>query len=77
MKRLGLSQFLSTKKKRKREFLEDMERVVPWAALVQILEPHSPRSKTGRPREQNFGNDYSASARTNAILRIGNNYSHE
>jgi IS5 family transposase len=26
-----------------------MDRVVPWSALVQIVEPHSPRAKTGRP----------------------------
>ena len=49
MKQLGLGLNLSTKKTRKREFLEDMERVVPWAALVQIVEPYCPRAKTGRP----------------------------
>ena len=49
MKQLGLSLNLSTRKTRKREFLEEMERVVPWAALVQIVEPHCPRAKTGRP----------------------------
>ena len=49
MKQLGLGLNLSTKKTRKREFLEDMERVVPWAVLVQIVEPHYPRAKTGRP----------------------------
>jgi IS5 family transposase len=26
-----------------------MERVVPWAELVALIEPHSPRAKTGRP----------------------------
>jgi transposase, IS5 family len=49
MKQLGLGLNLSTKKTRKREFLEEMERVVPWTALVQIVEPHCPRAKTGRP----------------------------
>jgi len=49
MKQLGLGLNLSTKKTRKREFLEEMERVVPWAVLVQIVEPHYPKSKTGRP----------------------------
>ena len=39
----------STKKTRKREFLDEMDRVVPWGALVQIVEPHAPRAKTGRP----------------------------
>jgi hypothetical protein len=36
MKQLGLGLNLSTKKTRKREFLEEMERVVPWGGLVQI-----------------------------------------
>ena len=49
MKQLGLGLNLSTKKTRKREFLEEMERVVPWSVLVQIVEPHYPRAKTGRP----------------------------
>ena len=49
MNQLALGLNLSTKKTRKREFLEEMNRVVPWAALVQIVEPHSPRAKTGRP----------------------------
>ena len=35
MKQLGLGLNLSTKKTRKRESMEEMERVVPWAALVQ------------------------------------------
>jgi transposase, IS5 family len=29
--------------------LEEMERVVPWSELVALIEPHSPRAKTGRP----------------------------
>jgi len=41
---------LSTKKTRKRELLDEMDRVVPWGALVQIIEPHAPRAKTGRHR---------------------------
>jgi transposase, IS5 family len=49
MKQLGLGLNLSRKKTRKREFLEEIERVVPWAALVQCVEPHCPRAKTGRP----------------------------
>ena len=47
MKQLGLGLNVSTRKTRKREFLEEMERVVPWTALVQIVEPHCPRAKTG------------------------------
>ncbi|MCD0420830.1 IS5 family transposase [Rubrivivax sp. JA1024] len=49
MKQLGLGLNLSTKKTRKREFLEEMDRVVPWAALVEIVQPHYLRAKTGRP----------------------------
>jgi IS5 family transposase len=49
MKQLGLGLNLSTKKTRKREFLDEMERVVPWSALVQVVEPYYPKGKTGRP----------------------------
>lgn len=49
MKQLGLGLNLSAKRTRKREFLDEMERVVPWSVLVQIVEPHYPRAKTGRP----------------------------
>lgn len=49
MKQANLGLELTTKKTRKREFLEEMDRVVPWAELVALIEPHSPRAKTGRP----------------------------
>lgn len=49
MKQISLGLNLSTKKTRKREFLDEMGRVVPWKALVQIIEPYWPKSKTGRP----------------------------
>jgi len=49
MKQLGLGLHLSTKKTRKGKFLDETEPVVPWAALVQIVEPHCPREKTGCP----------------------------
>jgi IS5 family transposase len=41
MKQTSLGLDLSTKKTRKREFLEEMKRVVPWAELVALIEPHS------------------------------------
>lgn len=43
----GLGLNLSTKKARKREFLDEMDRVVPWRAFVQIVEPYSPSAETG------------------------------
>ena len=49
MKQLGLGLNLLTKRTGKREFLDEMNEVVPWAALVAVVEPHSPRAKTGRP----------------------------
>ena len=49
MKQLGLGLNLSTKKTRKREFLEQMNKVVPWDVLVGVVEAHWPKSKTGRP----------------------------
>ena len=37
------------KRKTKRErFLEEMEAVVPWAALVALIEPHYPKAGKGR-----------------------------
>ena len=44
---LGLS--LTTKRTRKREFLAQMERVVPWSALVELVTPYAPDGKRGRP----------------------------
>ena len=49
MKQADLGLKLSTKKTRKREFLDEMERVVPWQALLELIEPHYPKGKTGRP----------------------------
>jgi transposase, IS5 family len=49
MKQAELALKLSTKKTRKREFLDQMQRVVPWDALVARIEPHYPKGKTGRP----------------------------
>ena len=44
---LGLS--LTTKRTRKREFLVQMETVVPWVALVGLVAPYAPEGKKGRP----------------------------
>jgi IS5 family transposase len=49
MKQTALDLNLSLKKTRKREFLEQMERVVPWAALVELIAPYYPQGLTGRP----------------------------
>jgi IS5 family transposase len=49
MKQAALALNLSVKKTRKREFLEQMEHVVPWAALVELIAPFYPEGRTGRP----------------------------
>ncbi len=49
MKQSDLGLRLSTKRTRKREFLDEMQRVVPWAELIALIEPHYPKGKTGRP----------------------------
>ncbi|WP_321893728.1 IS5 family transposase [Paraburkholderia tropica] len=49
MTQLGLGLNLSTKRTRKREFLDEMRRVVPWSRLIALIEPHYPKGKTGRP----------------------------
>ena len=37
------------KRTRKREFLDEMELVVPWTELIELIEPHAPKGKNGRP----------------------------
>ena len=44
---LGLGQ--TTKRTRRREFLDEMEKVVPWADLVALVSPFLPEGKRGRP----------------------------
>jgi len=40
---------ISCKRTRKREFLDEMRRVVPWSKLTALIEPHYPGGETGRP----------------------------
>ena len=49
MKQAALDLNLSLKKTRRRKFLEQMERAVPWAALFTLIAPHYPEGRTGRP----------------------------
>lgn len=44
---LGLGQ--TAKRTRRREFLDEMEKVVPWADLVALVSPYLPQGKRGRP----------------------------
>ena len=44
---LGLGN--TNKRTRKREFLEEMQRVVPWGALVELVTPYAPEGRRGRP----------------------------
>jgi IS5 family transposase len=49
MNQMSLGLGGSTKPTRKREFLAEMDQVVPWADLVQLIEPYSPEGRRGRP----------------------------
>jgi IS5 family transposase len=49
MKQATLNLNLNVKKTRKQVFLEQMEQVVPWAELVELIAPYYPEGKTGRP----------------------------
>jgi IS5 family transposase len=49
MKQAALNLNLNVKKTRKQVFLEQMEQVVPWAELVELIAPYYPEGKTGRP----------------------------
>jgi IS5 family transposase len=40
---------LVTKRTRKREFLDEMDLVIPWSELLSLIAPHAPAGKTGRP----------------------------
>jgi len=40
---------LATKRTRKRAFLNEMDRVIPWSELLALIAPHAPAGKTGRP----------------------------
>ena len=49
MKQAALNLNLCLKKTRKRELLEQMDQVVPWAALIELIAPYYPEGRTGRP----------------------------
>jgi IS5 family transposase len=40
---------LVTKRTRKREFLDEMNLVIPWSQLLGLIAHHAPAGKTGRP----------------------------
>ena len=44
MKQASLMQPQSNKHTRKREFLDSMEKVVPWADLIALVEPYQPEA---------------------------------
>lgn len=44
---LGLGQ--SSKRTRRRAFLEEMDTVVPWSELVALISPFMPEGRRGRP----------------------------
>lgn len=49
MKQHSLGLGMTAKRTRRRVFLEEMERVVPWAELVALVSPYLPEGKRGRP----------------------------
>ena len=49
MKQASLKLNMNVTKTRKQVFLEKVEQVVPWAALVELIAPHYLEGKTGRP----------------------------
>jgi len=49
MKQADLGLNLNMKRTRKREFLDEMNRVVPWADLVALVRPFAPKGERGRP----------------------------
>lgn len=49
MKQSSLGLGTSTKRTRRREFLDEMDLVVPWSDLVAQIAPFMPEGKRGRP----------------------------
>jgi len=49
MKQATLNLDLSAKKTRKQVFLDQMEKVVPWAALVELIAPTTPKVRPAGP----------------------------
>src|SRR5574344_1511315 len=49
MKQSSLGLGTSTKRTRRREFLDEMDRVVPWSDLVAQIAPFMPEGRKGRP----------------------------
>jgi IS5 family transposase len=49
MKQAALNLNLIIKKTRKQVFLEQMDQVVPWAALEELIAPYYPEGRKGRP----------------------------
>ena len=49
MNQIALGLKLDIKKTRKREFLAQMEKVVPWDDLVALIAPYYPEGNNGRP----------------------------
>lgn len=37
------------KKTRREQFLEEMDRVIPWEAMLKVIKPHYPKAGNGRP----------------------------
>ncbi len=53
MTQLSFSDFeknLQKKKSRKAEFLEILDRIVPWASLIALVSPYYPKEPTGSGR---------------------------
>ena len=55
MKQTPLNLNLNLKKTRKGEFLGQIEQVVPWAALVELIAQYYPEGLTGRPPKTRKG----------------------
>ena len=48
MKQVTLPLDLSAKKTRKQVFLDQMDRVVPWAEVIELIAPYYPEGLKGR-----------------------------
>ena len=66
---LGESGFeRKTKRTRKREFLDEMNLVVPWAELVALITPHAPLGR--QLLGQGPGDQVQAASQAWEVLRV-------
>lgn len=62
---------------RRERFLAEMEAVVPWAALSDLIEPHCPKFDRGRPPNWQMSRYLILSEANLTVSLLGVGYGHD